>query len=217
MSASVTKSVGSSKSPTKRFNNGHVCFVASQQKAFQELLKKEFEKRELFETHKMELVMPRNPLIGEPTPREGEGRPLMDANWSEPVRSKYPKSKPVTTKIGVNDKRYEFLGNSPTRQGRSGQLASAGLASLSTPAATLECSDLSDNEIILPAVEQEVVNQSQEDEIPISKSARSVSTSNSTLRTSAGSTPARKTAGGSRHQSNEWEQEGNNFYFKIME
>jgi hypothetical protein len=134
MSASVTKSVGSNKSPTKRFTNGHVCFVAAQQKAFQELLKKEFQKKERFDANKMDLTMPRNPLIGEPTPREGEGRPCIDTYWPE---SESPRKarKDVTLKIGIDMKKYEWgsNNNSPSK----GKLASAGRASLAgTPAAT---------------------------------------------------------------------------------
>lgn len=126
------RSHATNKSLSKRFTNGHVCFVAAQQKAYQELLKKEFEKRERFEKHKMEFVMPRNPLIGEPTPREGEGRPLINTYWPEPESPTKKPKKDITMKIGVDDTKYQFLGNSPSRQqhGRSGVLSNAGRASL---------------------------------------------------------------------------------------
>lgn len=201
----ANKSVGSNKSLTKRFTNGHVCFVAAQQKAFQELLKLELQKKERFDRLKTELTMPRNPLIGEPTPREGEGRPIINEYWLDLESPQKAKQKDVTLKIGVDDKKYQFLGNSPTRQKSNPVLVSAGRASLGSPCTAQQPLDAAiDESEFEPQVPQTAMLSSR-------------------LTSRANRTPHDKTELVTSRDKNDsfgkrdaWETQGNDFYFKIV-
>lgn len=220
--------VTTSKSPTKRFNNGHVCFVAAQQKAFQELLKKEFEKRDRFERLKTQFKMPRNPLVGEPTPREGEGQPLINDYWLEMESpSKHKQAYQITQKIGIDDKRYEFLGNCPTRQNSRAQLVSAGLASLGSPSAKIaqQPSDRAETES-----QYRPIKSGEAHPQPISSARVALNLKDS--RRHAAGTPcitnntnnvAQKYGDSidfpstARPTNDAWENQGNDFYFRIIE
>ena len=52
-------------------NNGHVCYNAAEAKALDELLKNEKYRSENFKINLYSLTRDRNPLLAEPTPREG--------------------------------------------------------------------------------------------------------------------------------------------------
>lgn len=218
MSQSVAKSVNSTKSGTKRFTNGHVCFVAAQQKAFQELLKKEFDKKERFDRLKTELKMPRNPLVGEATPREGEGRPLLNDFWLESASTSKQQSKPkdVTLKIGVDDKKYQFLGNSLTRQGSRPQLVSAGLASLGAPPSATA-------RVQRQALDQTEIDPDAQRGYPqpeLTPSPQSIGRSKpQTPATSLeeANAVARGGTKDGRNSRNDWESQGTPFYFRIVE
>ncbi len=111
MSKSVASKTGSKREIP--LSVGHKTFLASEAKAFQELLHSERQRRENFDRNKGNMFMPRNPLIGEQTPREGEGNPIMRPEWGNDTRETMGQRKEVVTgKIGVDEGRYNFLGNS---------------------------------------------------------------------------------------------------------
>ena len=58
-------------------NNGHVCYNASESKALNELLSHERLYCDRFKLNMNQMTRSRNPLLGEPTPREGEGEPII--------------------------------------------------------------------------------------------------------------------------------------------
>ena len=58
-------------------NNGHVCFNAAEAKALDELLGHEKKYAKQFKLNMNEMTSSRNPILGEPTPREGEGEPII--------------------------------------------------------------------------------------------------------------------------------------------
>ena len=91
---------------------GHKTFLSSEAKAFQENLHAERQRREHFDKNKGNMFMPRNPLIGEQTPREGEGNPIMRPECGYESREFVAKDV-VTGKIGVDEGRYNVLGNGP--------------------------------------------------------------------------------------------------------
>jgi hypothetical protein len=63
----------SESNASKRFpNNGHVCMNAAESKALQELLHNEKARSEFFKLNMHSMTRSRNPLLGEPTPREGK-------------------------------------------------------------------------------------------------------------------------------------------------
>jgi hypothetical protein len=57
----------------KSVSPGHVMFLVPEAKAFQELLKLEKRRAENFDRLKSSMIMPRNPVMGDLTPRDGEG------------------------------------------------------------------------------------------------------------------------------------------------
>ena len=111
---------------TKEYSNGHKCLTAAQAKALTELLKQEDVKRNTFKLHSDLMVMPRNPLIGEPTPREASGEVIMNPNSTKllgkviggipilppgrPLR-KYNEPQTPVGKIGIDDRLHNILGN----------------------------------------------------------------------------------------------------------
>ena len=58
-------------------NNGHVSFNAAEAKALDELLSHERKYAKNFKLNMNEMTRARNPILGEPTPREGEGEPII--------------------------------------------------------------------------------------------------------------------------------------------
>lgn len=70
-----TKSLGKAEpksSDTKKCpNNGHICMTAAEAKALNELLSHEKSYMEKFKLNMYSMTRSRNPLLGEPTPREG--------------------------------------------------------------------------------------------------------------------------------------------------
>jgi hypothetical protein len=52
-------------------NNGHICMTAAEAKALNELLSHEKSYMEKFKLNMYSMTRSRNPLLGEPTPREG--------------------------------------------------------------------------------------------------------------------------------------------------
>lgn len=65
---------------TKIYSNGHKSLNASQAKSLVELMKQEDDKRLNFKQNATLMVMPRNPLIGESTPRQEDGSVIMNPN-----------------------------------------------------------------------------------------------------------------------------------------
>jgi hypothetical protein len=130
---SLKKELGASKSKEVDFNktyfNGHKFFDAPQTKAFKELLKIENRTGENFEKAKAVLVKPRNPINGDPTPRDDRGIRVLNPNLhgtvkggtllfrendSSPPReslSRFAAKRP-TEKIGITDGKYDILGRS---------------------------------------------------------------------------------------------------------
>ena len=58
-------------------NNGHVCLNAAEAKALDELLSHEKKYANNFKLNMNAMTRARNPILGEPTPREGEGEPII--------------------------------------------------------------------------------------------------------------------------------------------
>ena len=69
----MPKTLAELQNKHKRFTNGHKTFTSSEMEAMHELLHHEVTRRDNFERNKYQWRMPRNPLTGEATPREGEG------------------------------------------------------------------------------------------------------------------------------------------------
>lgn len=98
---------GEVKAARKRFTNGHKSFTAAEAKAMTELQGREKVTAAIFERDLMVLTRPRNPLIGELTPREGifykektvVASPLIPRNRAPTPPPK--EKKPVTDKPGV--------------------------------------------------------------------------------------------------------------------
>ena len=53
-------------------NNGHVCYNAAEAKALDELLSHEKRYAEKFRLDMNQMTRQRNPILGEPTPRDGK-------------------------------------------------------------------------------------------------------------------------------------------------
>ena len=74
-------------------NNGHVSFNAAQAKALDELLDHERKYAKQFKLNMHDMTRSRNPILGEPTPREGEGEPIINEaplSFSAEILSKRP-------------------------------------------------------------------------------------------------------------------------------
>ena len=112
----------------KRFTNGHKTFLAPEAEAFKEFLASEISKRENFLRTKETLIRPRDPLAGEPTPRDRDGAPVLAPSQYGAIiggRPLFPKDrspvhiplpKETIGKIGVHDARYTVLGNKGLNQ-----------------------------------------------------------------------------------------------------
>jgi hypothetical protein len=112
---------------TKKWNNGHKFFLASEAKALTELLRTETNCMENFHTQKIGMVRPRNPLNGDITPRDARGEIVLNPNAHGKVANGIPlfsgriiSSSEIVTKfvqkgtvgkIGVTDSKYDILGN----------------------------------------------------------------------------------------------------------
>lgn len=99
-------------------HSGHKAMLVSEAKAFQELLKSEREQRSIFEKNKYTFIKNRNPLVGEPTPRDdGPCQPIFDLNPTEDVKivPRRKKNNEVTGKIGIDESKHNFLGNLPPK------------------------------------------------------------------------------------------------------
>ncbi|RYH29017.1 hypothetical protein EON65_10015 [archaeon] len=111
----------------KQWNNGHKVLTTSESGALTELLHQEERARIRFDHMKGGIMRPRNPLNGEPTPRDSRGEVVMNPkNFSTitnglPILREYSdtdtatmrrkKAEPLQGKIGVNERKYEVLGN----------------------------------------------------------------------------------------------------------
>ncbi len=119
----------SSPSPdlySREYNDGHKTLTSIESKAVTELLKSENRKREIFyNNYKKEMLnRPRNPLVGEDTPRNERNEAILNSSAllsavnGIPLRiSKdsrtLPPEKVLNGKIGVDDDKYmKTLGNS---------------------------------------------------------------------------------------------------------
>jgi hypothetical protein len=102
------------QAPRREFKDGHKTLNAAEAKALQELLKSERDKRKFFEENKHRMIKARNPLVGEITPRDGMGEPIINPNHTNSDHYK-KKPKELTEKIGINSNRYNCLGNITSR------------------------------------------------------------------------------------------------------
>ena len=114
--------------PHRKWSNGHKCFNSAESRAHVELLNHEKNAQDNFYSMKDTGLMrkPRNPLNGDPTPRDVRGTLVQNprllpsvtngeylfnpSNTMEVDPSKFYK-KPMTSKIGVDESRYHILGN----------------------------------------------------------------------------------------------------------
>jgi hypothetical protein len=119
---------------TKEWTNGHKFFTSQQSQAFVELLHREEGTRVRHDHYKKELTRPRNPLNGDPTPRDIHGEVVMNPKWlytvkqnaiplfpenhndelSRSIVNKFITKDPVG-KIGVYEEKYDVLGNNGKR------------------------------------------------------------------------------------------------------
>ena len=83
-------------SKSKVPNNGHICMNASESKALNEILSHEKNYSDKFKLNLHHMTRSRNPLLGEPTPREGEGELIIS-------------SAPLTSSAELVSKRYILL------------------------------------------------------------------------------------------------------------
>lgn len=108
----------------KTFNNGHKTFTAMEAKTLEETQTRERRTLETFEKNKQQIMKPRNPLLGEPTPRREHN--LAGDITIETGVLLLPPDRPAgivpssTTKalapfgrnrVGGNDRSYPELGN----------------------------------------------------------------------------------------------------------
>ena len=96
---------------SKEFSNGHKTFTSMEAMAMQQLQTQERNRAEYFQANKHTMHRPRNPVLGEATPREGSGEPLMPAYSSSPSEGE-DLMKNYTAKVGEITERYNILGNS---------------------------------------------------------------------------------------------------------
>lgn len=116
--------------PHRKWTNGHKSFTSSESRALNELLNRERDTQDRFHELKSTMKKPRNPLNGEPTPRDvrGEvvlnpnahgkavgGNLLMDPNAGEIDHAKFAKKEPMG-KIGVAQGKYDILGNTLAKE-----------------------------------------------------------------------------------------------------
>lgn len=95
-----TKVVVGKKRVQKRFTNGHKTFTAAEAKALNELLARENHTRDHFIDTQDTILLPRNPVLGELTPRPLEGiEGTLAVIPGGP--SKIIQRKEVTMKIGM--------------------------------------------------------------------------------------------------------------------
>jgi hypothetical protein len=118
--------------PHKKFTNGHKFFLAHESKGYVELLKREESTQTNYHATKMSKTRPRDPLNGDPTPRDKDGNAVL--NTSKPGAQAvggqplFPErvnvlpfeqtatyqtflKKQAVGKIGVDEERYSVLGN----------------------------------------------------------------------------------------------------------
>lgn len=112
---------------TKKYNNGHQFYDSQQSTAHKEMLKTESRVSTNFEKSKHVLIKPRNPINGDPTPRDVKGDAILNPNLHgkalggtllfpeseqfEPRESlsRFSSRRP-TEKIGVDEGKYDILG-----------------------------------------------------------------------------------------------------------
>lgn len=112
--------------PHRRWTNGHKSFTSAESRALNELLNRERFTQERFHELKHVMTKPRNPLDGEPTPRDARGEvvlnpnahgravsgnPLIDPKAVERFDPAKFEKKPPQGKIGVAEGKYDILGN----------------------------------------------------------------------------------------------------------
>lgn len=125
----VAAKTGKEFDPHKKYTNGHKFYLASEAKALTETLHREENTAKYFKENMTYMVKPRNPLNGEPTPRDIRGEPVTNPRALQTVvggtrmfPSDYDYSasmtltlKPVkdecAPKIGVKSGKYDILGN----------------------------------------------------------------------------------------------------------
>ena len=116
---------------TKKYNNGHKFFNSTETQAYNDILKKEEYISKKFDTIKSKLILPRNPLCGDLTPRDEKGDYVINPNAhgkavggtlifpnglsrtstlsSEALKRMTKKD--LVAKIGEEQGRYDILGN----------------------------------------------------------------------------------------------------------
>lgn len=115
----------------KKWTNGHKCYCSQESRAHAELLATEGRAQDRYETIKSEFVKPRNPVNGEITPRDARGEAVLNPAKLYTVKGGIPLfpptdlagtnlsltlqkqrcPKPTTVKVGVNNEKYDILGN----------------------------------------------------------------------------------------------------------
>lgn len=114
---------------SKEYKNGHKAFNSTEARAMSELMHTEESTRERYQRIKAEIKRPRNPLMGESTPRDFRGSVVMNPKMLDTVNggtslftreqieydSTYVKvEKSPIGKIGVPEQKYSILGNTLT-------------------------------------------------------------------------------------------------------
>jgi len=112
---------------TKEFKNGHRAFNSTESRALSELMHTEVSTRERYQRIKADIKRPRNPLMGESTPRDIRGSVVMNPKLLDTVNggtalftreqieydnSYFKFEKSPVGKIGVPEEKYSILGNS---------------------------------------------------------------------------------------------------------
>jgi hypothetical protein len=115
---------------TKQWTNGHKTFTSAQCRALNEMIHTEDAIRGRFEKIRSDIKKPRNPLTGEPTPRDIRGNVVLNPGALNTVNGGIPlydsetqssgtgtnRFSPKTPmgKIGVTENKYDILGNTET-------------------------------------------------------------------------------------------------------
>mmetsp|Transcript_8214 Transcript_8214/g.12252 ORF Transcript_8214/g.12252 Transcript_8214/m.12252 type:complete len:219 (-) Transcript_8214:811-1467(-) len=112
----------------KKYFNGHKFFDSQQSTAHKEMLRTEIRVSNHFENSKHLLTKPRNPINGDPTPRDDKGEPVLNPNlhgkafggtllFPESEQQFEPReslsrfsSRNLAEKIGVDEGKYDILG-----------------------------------------------------------------------------------------------------------
>jgi hypothetical protein len=112
--------------PHRKWTNGHKSFTSSESRALNELLDKERTTQERFQELKTVMKKPRNPLNGEPTPRDVRGEIILNPNahgqatggnllYDPDAHARFDpgrfEKKAPQGKIGVVEEKYDILGN----------------------------------------------------------------------------------------------------------